>query len=112
MPSANECFAAAQFTPLKVLLMTEQTTAFLLSSALTGLRLLGPKKAWEWILADLHAQASKTEGDFSLSWFFVVQRNPKPPHTTFLTEVGRFFDQTALPIIKRDRGLHYIRQLR
>jgi hypothetical protein len=65
---------------------------------------IGGKKAWEWVLADLHNQASATEGDFSLSWFFVVQRNSKPSHQTFLGEVKDFFNQTTLPRIRRERA--------
>ena len=65
---------------------------------------VGGKKVWQWILESLHNQATQAGADFALSWFFVVQSNPKPSHDTFLSEVGRFFDQTVLRGARRDRA--------
>jgi hypothetical protein len=59
------------------------------------------KKVWQWVLEHLHNQATNAGGQFALSWFFVVQRNPQPSHNTFLTEVGNFFNQTVLPNVRR-----------
>ena len=64
---------------------------------------VGTKKVWQWVLEDIDRQAALAEAELSLSWFFVVQCNPKPSHDTFLTEVSRFFDQTNLPRVRRDR---------
>jgi len=62
------------------------------------------KKVWQWVLEDLQRQAAQAQAELSLSWFFVVQNNPKPSHDNFLTEVGRFFDQNTLPSVRRDRA--------
>ena len=48
-----------------------------------------------WILADLHHQADG--GQLPISWLFVIQRNEKPSHDTFLTAVTSFFNQTEFP---------------
>ena len=50
---------------------------------------------WQWILADVHHQADGTQVPFS--WLFVIQRNEKPSHDSFLTHVGSFYDQTRYP---------------
>jgi hypothetical protein len=60
------------------------------------------KKVWQWILEELERQANAAGGDFALSWFFVIQHNDKPSHDTFLSEVGRFFDQNLLPSVRRE----------
>jgi hypothetical protein len=62
------------------------------------------QKAWRWILDALHQQATRAQAELSLSWFFVIQNNPKPSHDTFLTEVRSFFDQTIFPNVRRDRA--------
>jgi hypothetical protein len=62
------------------------------------------KKVWQWVLQDLQGQAAQAQAELSLSWFFVVQSNPKPSHDTFLTEVSRFFDQNIMPSVRRDRA--------
>ena len=62
------------------------------------------QKVWRWVLQDLHQQASQAQAELSLSWFFVIQYNPKPSHDAFLTEVSGFFDQTTLPNVRRDRA--------
>lgn len=62
------------------------------------------QKVWRWVLEDLHQQAFQAQAELSLSWFFVIQYNPKPSHDTFLTEVSGFFDQTTLPNVRRDRA--------
>jgi len=59
------------------------------------------QRAWTWVLDDLGRQVAP--GELSLSWFFVIQCNPKPSHDTFLTEVGGFFDQNTVPNVRRDR---------
>jgi hypothetical protein len=59
------------------------------------------QKAWHWVLAAL--QAHVAPGELSLSWFFVIQRNPKPSHDTFLLEVREFFNQTLFQNVRRER---------
>ena len=63
---------------------------------------VGTKKIWQWVLEELEQQANAAGGDFPLSWFFVIQHNSKPSHDTFLSEVGRFFDQNLLPSVRRE----------
>jgi len=59
------------------------------------------QKAWHGVLAAMQQQVAP--GELSLSWFFVIQRNLKPSHDTFLSEVRGFFDQTVVPNVRRDR---------
>jgi hypothetical protein len=54
------------------------------------------------ILADLHQQAAANQ--LPLSWLFIVQRNKKPSHNTFLSEVAAFFNQTQFPNALRERA--------
>jgi hypothetical protein len=61
------------------------------------------KLPWLWALEDLEAQAVASDGDLSLSWFFVIQCNDKPSHPTFLNQVPEFFRATRLPRVRRDR---------
>jgi hypothetical protein len=56
----------------------------------------------QWILADLQQEAA--EHQLPLSWLFVVQRNLKPSHDTFLAGVGAFFNQTQFPNALRERA--------
>jgi hypothetical protein len=60
------------------------------------------KKTVKWILEDLQRQANAHQLPFS--WLFVIQRNPKPSHGTFLREVEAFFDPTEFPNALRDRA--------
>ena len=60
------------------------------------------QKIWRWVLSDLEQQAFNLQAELSLSWFFVIQCNPKPSHVTFLTEVNEFFNQTNMPRVHRD----------
>jgi len=59
------------------------------------------QKAWLWVLNALKQQVAPAE--ISLSWFFVIQRNPIPSHDSFLTEVHGFFDQRIVPHVHRDQ---------
>ena len=45
-------------------------------------------------------QQQVAPGELSLSWFFVIQRNLKPSHDTFLSEVRGFFNQTVFPTFR------------
>jgi hypothetical protein len=63
---------------------------------------VGSKKICTWILEDVQKQANAHQ--LPLSWLFVLQRNPKPFHGTFLKEVEAFFDQTQFPNALRDRA--------
>ena len=56
---------------------------------------------WRWVIDDLHAEAG--EGELSLSWFFVIQKNPQPSHATFLGQVPSFFDAGIIPNVRRER---------
>jgi hypothetical protein len=60
------------------------------------------KKTCKWLLEDLQQQANAHQ--LPLSWLFVIQRNPKPSHSTFLKEVENLFDQTQFPNALRDRA--------
>ena len=61
-------------------------------------------KNWNDVFAKLQAELEAAGGEeISVSWFFVVQRNEKPSHSTFLNEVGRFYDQTIIKKVKRDK---------
>src|SRR5699024_11156707 len=53
---------------------------------------VGDKKTSSWILSSLHDEAP-AGAEVALSWLFVIQRNPKPSHDTFLREVEPFFNQ-------------------
>lgn len=65
---------------------------------------VGNKKVWQWVLSDLEQRAINLNADsLALTWCFVIQYNQKPSHTTFLTEVGGFFDQTEMPRVLRDQ---------
>ncbi len=62
------------------------------------------QKIWRWVLSDIEQQANNSQAELPLSWFFVIQCNPKPSHATFLTEVNEFFNQTNMPSVRRDRA--------
>lgn len=59
---------------------------------------------WRQVLQNLAGQAAAVDAEYSLSWFFIVQRNQKPHHDTFLLQVPSFFDQTQLPAVRRERA--------
>lgn len=59
------------------------------------------RPSWRWVLDDLNAEAG--EGELSLSWLFVIQKNPQPSHATFLSQVPSFFDAGILPNVRRER---------
>lgn len=63
---------------------------------------VGTQKICARILDDLHQQANGHQLPFS--WLFVIQRNPKPSHNTFLKQVEMFFDETQFPNARRDRA--------
>lgn len=60
------------------------------------------KKPWRWLVDDLQRQAEQVQAELSLTWLFVIQRNQKPSHPTFLSEVGNFFDQNTAPNVHRN----------
>ena len=62
------------------------------------------QKVWRWVLDDLQQQAARAQAELSLSWLFVIQCNRRPSDDSFLTEVAAFFDQTALPAVRRERA--------
>src|SRR5229473_2560534 len=63
---------------------------------------VGTKTPCQWILTDLEQQAG--EHQLPLSWLFIVQRNKKPSHDTFLNRVEPFFNQTQFPNALRERA--------
>ncbi len=65
---------------------------------------LNQNRLWRHVLDDLARQADLAGGEFSVSWFFVIQHNPKPNHIEFLQQVPLFFDQNALPTVRRERA--------
>lgn len=56
---------------------------------------VGTKTPSQWILDNLHQQANGAQ--LPISWLFIIQRNPKPSHDTFLKRVEDFFNQTEFP---------------
>jgi hypothetical protein len=63
------------------------------------------QKVWQWVLSKLHQQAIEGGADtLGLSWLFVIQRNPRPHHSTFLNQVAEFFDQTQIGRARRDQA--------
>lgn len=60
---------------------------------------VGTQTPCQWMLADMQRQAG--ENLLPLSWLFVIQRNPRPSHDTFLNRVAAFFDQTQFPSVTR-----------
>lgn len=63
---------------------------------------VGTRMPFQWILSDLHQQADGNQ--LPLSWLFIIQRNKKPSHDTFLNGVSSFFNQTEFPNALRDRA--------
>lgn len=63
---------------------------------------VGSRTPCQWILADLQQQANGNQ--LPLSWLFIIQRNKKPSHDTFLNAVHSFFNQTQFPNALRDRA--------
>ncbi|MGA8611828.1 MAG: hypothetical protein WB760_08955 [Xanthobacteraceae bacterium] len=62
------------------------------------------KLLWYHVLENLAKQAEAAEAEYSWSWFFVIQHNPKPNHNAFLSQLPPFFDQRSLPTVRRDRA--------
>jgi hypothetical protein len=61
-------------------------------------------KNWRNIFQKLENELNaKGAEEISISWFFVIQRNAKPSHSTFLTEVQHFYNQTVVRKVKRGR---------
>jgi hypothetical protein len=61
-------------------------------------------KNWNSIFSQLQTELESTGGEeMSISWFFVVQNNRKPSHSSFLSEVKHFYDQTIVKKVKRDK---------
>jgi hypothetical protein len=65
---------------------------------------LEERRLWRHVLDDLARQSALAGGELSVSWFFVIQHNPKPNHVDFLQQVPPFFDQNALPTVRRERA--------
>lgn len=63
---------------------------------------VGAQKTCRWVLGHLQQEAAQHQ--LPLSWLFIIQRNKKPSHATFLNEVGPFFNQTEFPNALRDRA--------
>jgi len=63
---------------------------------------VGTQTPCQWILADMQDHAG--DNQVPLSWLFVIQRNPKPSHDTFLNRVATLFDQTQFPSATRERA--------
>lgn len=58
-------------------------------------------KIWKCILDRLQNEAHGANVHYALSWFLVLQYNPRPSHNTFLAEIAPFFQQTTAPNISR-----------
>ena len=53
------------------------------------------KRPFQWVFADIHQRAGG--GQIPLTWLFVIQRNRKPSHHTFLSSIEPFFSQIEFP---------------
>ena len=53
------------------------------------------RRPFQWILADIHQRAG--DGQLPLTWLFVIQRNQRPSHRTFLSSIEQFFNQVESP---------------
>jgi hypothetical protein len=60
---------------------------------------VGTQTPCQWMLADMQQQAG--ENLLPLSWLFIIQRNPRPSHDTFLNRVASFFDRAQFPSVTR-----------
>ena len=56
---------------------------------------ISDRRPIQWILADIHKRAG--DGQLPLTWLFIIQRNPKPSHHTFLSNIELFFNQVESP---------------
>jgi hypothetical protein len=63
---------------------------------------VGVRTPCEWILTQLQQEAGQHQ--LPLSWLFIIQRNKKPSHDTFLNGVSAFFNQTHFPNALRERA--------
>ena len=62
------------------------------------------ERPWRAIVESISEEATAQQTELPLSWLFVIQNNPKPSHTSFMEEVNRFFDQTIVENVRRDRA--------
>ena len=53
------------------------------------------RRPFQWILANIHQRAG--DGQLPLTWLFVIQRNRRPSHHTFLSSIEPFFNQLESP---------------
>ena len=60
-------------------------------------------KPWRAVVDDLAHRATDVKGEFSLSWMFIIQHNPRPSHETFMCEVNDFFDPNVAASVRRER---------
>lgn len=66
---------------------------------------IGGQKVWQSVVTELHQQAAAIGADrLALTWLFVIQRNPRPSHPSFLNQVSDFFDQRLLNRAGRDQS--------
>lgn len=63
---------------------------------------VGEMKAWEEIVSGLHEEIPHQPQP--LSWLFVIQRNERPSHDSFMSEVPEFFNQTRFVNALRERA--------
>jgi hypothetical protein len=86
--------------------MLESGAPFLFSTltCFDWIALLEGKKIWRHLVESLSAIATNAGAELSLSWFFVLEHNPKPSHDDFLRDVSDFFNQTIITNVHRDRA--------
>ena len=53
------------------------------------------RRPFQWIFTEIHKKAG--EGQLPLTWLFVIQRNRKPSHHTFMSSIEPFFNQSESP---------------
>lgn len=60
------------------------------------------RRMWEWLLKGINDVAEAAQATLPLTWLFVAQCNPEPSHTSFMSQVPRFYDANTYLNVSRD----------
>jgi hypothetical protein len=102
--SHQHMFRGTSVYVFKGLLHNQQPYRFGTLICFDWIATVGDQTPCQWILADLQQQAENIQVQLPISWFFVIQRNKRPSHDTFLNGVGTFFNQIQFPNAPRERA--------